>query len=732
MRLNLAACGVEFVNGTYPGNYTYKYPNYAYNGTIRGILEHVVPPPPLITVQGCRNLCGEGSDYYAWVDVSSTITTWVLPVVGLILQAPFESNENFKSFLALARWIGNPIASISYVLWNIKITGKCAMMVDMATPYDEFPGEDSQFAQMRDSLYILSVMNQYLIRRDLVGRDETMIAAEKLLRIALFSDELPMTTEASLTDQRKKLAGTIRVFRKKGVIPVFVSTLWFLLAMAISIQSAFGNIGTNQAAHDLALGLLLAFLPIFILSCVVDRNAVAAGRIRVKLNRLLASVRSALIDGELRETYRKRIHRPPEFFHWIRLLGDDSFEDFFTDFAGQGRIRWHYGVAHPLLCSFEDKFMAEDGRGWLPEHNANRARTFMRDHRDEDHRMIWFDPRMIRQIASSICVVCTSAGGAFILSYYTPTVGLGCRSGGYMIYVVTTMTLFLVEMLCWGFRPGYIEYRRWVWWISDHTPQDPVSTLLCHFERTLNRANTGQFTKAGRTKVKRMLDWWEKSRWTDHVDMLLRVIEVGNSIWLAYIVFAQTVGSYVTCDCISSIWASGGGYTDFENVDFYREHGVTYYWGVGTSLSCAVLVVGLAYIVAEFCTQSHLATEDFRNASEGIRFTRRFKKYTYWIRLLLGLWDKILLLIWKVVRIPWQSATGREPTAFNKTLIWDWNAKPSNADGAANQALNDQSRRRSSTGPLMEELQHEGSSRDSRTPERLDGDGPEAQTDGGQ
>lgn len=84
----------------------------------------------------------------------------VLPVIGLIVQAPFESNKNLDSFLALSRWIGNPIASISYVLWNIKITGKCAMMVDMATPYDKIPGEDSQFAQMRDSLYILSVMNQ--------------------------------------------------------------------------------------------------------------------------------------------------------------------------------------------------------------------------------------------------------------------------------------------------------------------------------------------------------------------------------------------------------------------------------------------------------------------------------------------------------------------------------------------------------------------------------------------
>ena len=93
-----------------------------------------------------------------------------------------------------------------------------------------------------------------------------MIAAEKLLRIALFSDELPTASEASLTERRTKLAGTIRAFRKKGVIPVFVSALWFLLALAISIQSAFGDVGSNRTAHDLALGLLLAFLPIFVLS----------------------------------------------------------------------------------------------------------------------------------------------------------------------------------------------------------------------------------------------------------------------------------------------------------------------------------------------------------------------------------------------------------------------------------------------------------------------------------
>ncbi len=116
--------------------------------------------PSRISTQGCRDLCGTGNDYYEWKDSSATITTWVLPVIGLLLQAPYESNEFRRTLRALARWIGSPIASLSYTLWNIKVTGKCALMVDMATKYGEIPCQDSQFAQMRDSLYLLSVMNQ--------------------------------------------------------------------------------------------------------------------------------------------------------------------------------------------------------------------------------------------------------------------------------------------------------------------------------------------------------------------------------------------------------------------------------------------------------------------------------------------------------------------------------------------------------------------------------------------
>lgn len=66
--------------------------------------------------------------------------------------------------------------------------------------------------------------------------------------------------------------------------------------------------------------------------------------------------------------------------------------------------------------------------------------------------------------------------------------------------------------------------------------------------------------------------------------------------------------------------------------DYYREHGVYYYWGSSTALSCAVLTVSSFFIVVEYCTQSHLSTEEYDKAARGLWTVRRLKKYTYYFR----------------------------------------------------------------------------------------------------
>lgn len=62
--------------------------------------------------------------------------------------------------------------------------------------------------------------------------------AEGLLRIVLFSKDLQLLDKNTrLATERQRLAKDLREARKRGVVPVFISTLWFLFSLAISIQS---------------------------------------------------------------------------------------------------------------------------------------------------------------------------------------------------------------------------------------------------------------------------------------------------------------------------------------------------------------------------------------------------------------------------------------------------------------------------------------------------------------
>ena len=104
----------------------------------------------------------------------------------------------------------------------------------MAVPYNETPDEESEFASMRDSFYILMNLNQYKMKPVISLTRE----AEGLLRIVLFSKDLKLFgSKRTLSEMRYRLARELRSNRRRGVVPVFLSTLWFILALAISVEA---------------------------------------------------------------------------------------------------------------------------------------------------------------------------------------------------------------------------------------------------------------------------------------------------------------------------------------------------------------------------------------------------------------------------------------------------------------------------------------------------------------
>jgi hypothetical protein len=637
---NFTQCGLQFQKLMDAGNRT-----LAYNGTIRGVLSQG-DRPALITIEGCLELCGHGYQIYSSDVWTNTVTNWVLPVAGgLLLQAPFESNRFWRTFFALMRWLGSPVASMSYVFWNIKVLGKCALIVDMAVGYSDAPPEtvevpentshpavpptgpqlrkQSEFARMRDSFHLVSVMNQFNIPPILPN-----MSAERLLRIALFSDTLDISAHAqssSLPDLREKLAADVRSRRRRGTVPVYISVGWFLVSLAISINTAFGDLGGNATAHNLALGLMLGWLPVFVLACIVDRNPLSTNDLRKSLNEFLNVVRLSLLDANTQGTYVQNQRRLIGQLDWIHDLSFHyrDFETFFRDFAGQGRTRWHYGIAHSVLAAVEDVGIADVGRGWLITLSGRHDKLVLGP--TNPLGLHYFDWRECWQIMSSIAIVFGTLFGAFLISFYTPTVGLGCRSGGYMIYFILAMFSFSLEILVWfklsteykgreaihpSSRTGFAQLRR--------------MTTLMAAQPFLQR-----FTD---------LSMQEKLEWT-----VFKPLDIINTGWLVYIVCSQTFGLYANCQCIGSSWGLGtkGGYVDFLSVVTYKAKGIITYWAAGTGTSIAFLLIPSGYIFAEWLTQSHLSTENYQHAMQGLMRTRRWKKWTTWLRMCLLLLPRL-------------------------------------------------------------------------------------------
>lgn len=397
--------------------------------------------------------------------------------------------------------------------------------------------EVQAFAEIRDSMYILSVFNQFAFNHENPNR------TTDILEFALFSRAygLPII--------RQKLAASIRRDRKHGVVQVLLSLFWFLVALAISIFKAFGELGDNATAHNLALGLLMSWLPVLTSTSLVDRNPTSEDRVRIDLAAFL---------------HQSETRRP--------LGVPDNIEHMLGRFGGQARERWHYGIAHSILSNLERNLDANERNG-RQLHRVYWAGNFvlLRAGNQVPYRELWtFDLIEIWQMSTAGLIVTLSAFGAFCISYHTPTVGLGCRSGGYMVYGVLVAGCFFFDLLGW------------------------------------------RATENGRAIV--------------CLRVFLTFLDICSSSWLAYIILAQTFGIYNSCACKSSNWSWGkGGYADFASTSVYRDdYDVRRWWILGTVLGSLPLL-SIFYVVYQWLSQSFLWTEDYEKAVAGLRRLRGWR-----------------------------------------------------------------------------------------------------------
>ena len=452
------------------------------------------------------------------------------------------------------------------------------------------------------------------------------------------------------------------------------------------------------------MGLFVSWFPILILCSIVDRNPVASDDIQRKLNRMIDLTCESLQDFECREDFIASFRNEPEagkMAYWVRKISHQAEYikgEYFHGFAGQGRVRFHYGAAHAILIDLEKAYIAQHGRNWLANEHEARMNLMLGQ---VDKGLVWFDGRQIWQILAALVIVVGTGTGAFILSYFTPTVGLACRSGGFAIFGIVSLALLVAEFFIWYYTSpirgahlreivqqqisqsarsdGPAEKR--VDFIGLATTKHVLAWLLDMYEAAavclaLSCTRLVSWTRKHRkTRLPKAehavrehfvflrsltaRQWWERC--------FLQPLEVLNTLWLCYLIIGQTFGMYNTCECMASMWAAGGGYIDFTQWDYSTAPAIQHYWITGTCLTCIIMGFGMLYICIEWCLQAHLSTEDYDNAMKGLKNARRFRRLTFRARYPAS---ATVLLVNRCLR-----ALRMRKSYKRKTLVWTKNSR---------------------------------------------------------
>jgi hypothetical protein len=240
--------------------------------------------------QGCKVICEDPEDWYWKGDIGLTIaiiSNWILPIAALLAALPYDSlhGRNGGASLdqgrvagtigALLNWLGSPQTALTATLFNIHQMRKC------------FHTTNNLQSLKRDAYYVLSCIGQFNLpeAEDVVFLEPLMYG---LFRPFVTLDVGELVAYAETRSQAvarewtsellQEMAFHLRMLRRRGVYPSFVSIFLFFIAYAVALVLAFADVGGRTTAHVLALGILVSWLPLLVLFTILDRNPVSADR----------------------------------------------------------------------------------------------------------------------------------------------------------------------------------------------------------------------------------------------------------------------------------------------------------------------------------------------------------------------------------------------------------------------------------------------------------------------
>ncbi|RXW13781.1 hypothetical protein EST38_g12071 [Candolleomyces aberdarensis] len=494
-----------------------------------------------VTYGLCVKACGSGQEPFRLLKFSQQFSSWLLPWLALVSQLPFGPTGRLENLESVVLTVGSPMLAA----YSLALTVLNRRWIARRFSKHNYPNT-------QNAIRVLSSLQQAPLR---VTNEGALLAS----LIVLPQNDMWW----------RELIEWL-AYPHTWSISAVTSIAWVVIAYIFTVIDSFtGDLAEAINANGQGVGSLwLWLLPIVIgwlqisPKCDEDRVRSAVERankiayaatdthpVSVKdLNTEHRAIHLAFgEEDEIHDVLRRDERVTAPIYNYARFLPwVQAVEKVSETFGVVSERYYHHESVDPMIgwITMCDRI----GGHWSKPHDRNRVGSVEQVARycqfDPRYRHTAFKSRWGPNVFSRIAIASALAfmlqwgtvGAAFIVVYFTPTTGLGCRSASYLLFGALSTIVWL--LLISSFLVHYV---------STSSPSSAYTRI-----RPLNlRQYQGGRSYPLRLSIARHLAIFLRR--------LAKLLATVNAIWILAACLFQFGNFFDRCYCNSSVFGRGSG-----------------------------------------------------------------------------------------------------------------------------------------------------------------------------
>ncbi|KAG6371065.1 hypothetical protein JVT61DRAFT_10602 [Boletus reticuloceps] len=404
-----------------------------------------------LSYHGCYNYCGKGQEPFSWTVFSQEYSQWLLPYLALLSQLPFGAPRRMDNLMSVILTLGSPTLA-GYSLYLTLLNAR--WVNDKLFSGIDYPSSAVRLAVVRT----LSSLQQVPLRVH-PGRS----ARFESLVVHPDNDNWWITLAEELD-----YSHTWSISSATSIAWVVIA---YLLTVADSLSNVANSINSNgQGTGSVWLWLLPIVIGWLVLSPKCDHDRVHDAYHRANRQVFVADSRDAtaapihltynfgltISSSPDWKLYGRNITSPdesriPPVFNYARTLSWSRTVYLTSLFY---RAAWRKSSWHRV--GVDGNRIPRNVPNDIPRESRLGNRDQVRDYCHPDHHespeinVLWPRGVVFNMIVASLMSLQLQWGttiAAILAAWFTPTIGLGCRSLAYLIYGMLSTAVWILLLL---------------------------------------------------------------------------------------------------------------------------------------------------------------------------------------------------------------------------------------------------------------------------------------------